>query len=63
MSGNIPNVHVVKVEPEPDVYTALLAVAAVVLVAAIVIVGWNLMSADGYGMLLQELFSPLETLK
>ena len=46
----------VRVKPQPDVYTALLVVAILVLAATIGIVIWNLTSV--YGLTFAEIFQP-----
>jgi hypothetical protein len=48
----------------PNIYTVLLLVAIVALLAAVILVGMRLMSAspEGYGLTFEQLFSPLEKL-
>ena len=48
-------------QPQPNVYTVLLIVAVLALVATLIVVLWTLMSATpaGYGLKLEDLFKPL----
>jgi hypothetical protein len=48
----------VRVKPQPDIYTALLVVAILVLAAALGIVIWNLTS--NYGLPFAEIFQSLK---
>ena len=49
-------------QPMPNIYTALLAVAIVALLATVVVVLHNLMASppNGYGLSFGEIFSKLE---
>lgn len=56
---------VIQVKAQPDVYTVMLVVALIGLMAAIVFCGWKLTSpvdAGGYGMAIGELFKELPDL-
>lgn len=54
--------NVVEVKPDANVYTVLMLITIIVLVAAMVIVGMKLTGEvpNGYGMTIGELFSPLK---
>jgi hypothetical protein len=49
-------------QPTPNIYTAMLAVAIVVLLATVIIVMHNLMASppNGYGLSFGDIFSKLE---
>ena len=56
---------VIQVKAQPDIYTVILVVAIIALVAAIVLCGWKLTSsvdAGGYAMEIGELFKELPNL-
>ncbi len=44
-------------KPMPDVYSALLLVGILFMLVGIIVVGHDLLSANGYGMSIGELFS------
>jgi hypothetical protein len=53
---------VIQVKAQPDVYTVILLVAIIALVAAIVFCGWKLtaqVDAGGYGMTVGQFFQAL----
>jgi uncharacterized membrane protein len=53
---------VIQVKVQPDVYTVILLVAIIALVAAIAFCGWKLtaqVDAGGYGMTVGQFFQPL----
>jgi hypothetical protein len=50
----------VTVKPNPNVYTALLLAAIVVMVVTVAFVLRNLMSPDGYALQLGDLFGKVE---
>ncbi len=51
---------VVRLRPQPDIYTVLLVIAIVAMAATLGIVLWNLLSPppDGYGLPFSALFDP-----
>ena len=53
---------VVQVKPQANVYSVLLIVAILALLAAIGFMLWNLLSPvpQGYGMTVEDLFSPFK---
>lgn len=56
---------VIQVKAQPDIYTVLLVVAIIGLVAAVVLCGWKLtapVDAGGYGMAMGQLFDELPIL-
>jgi len=55
-----PSGYVVPVKRQPNIYTLLLIVAILALLATIVIVLNNLMSTGGYGMTFEQLFKKAE---
>ena len=54
---------VVSVKPQSDVYTLLVIVAILALAVAIGLTVYDLMSPEGYGMKLGDIFSPLKDMK
>ena len=52
--------QVVRVPPQPNVYTVLLGVASAVLLVAIIVVLYNLLSAGGYNLSISDLFGSVE---
>jgi hypothetical protein len=56
---------VIQVKAQPDVYTIILLVAIIALVAAIAFCGWKLtaeVDAGGYGMAIGDMFKSLDKL-
>lgn len=49
---------VVMVKPQPNIYTIMIIIAALVLAIGLGVMLYNLMSADGYGMTLGQVFDP-----
>ena len=54
----------IRIKPQPDVYTVMLVVAAVALAGTIALVMYDLMAPppNGYGQTLGQLFEPLKEL-
>lgn len=54
----------VQIRPQPDIYTVMLIVGTVVLIATIIFVLYNLMAPppNGYGQTFGQLFEPLKKL-
>ncbi len=63
MSQTTSQGPVVRVKPQPNIYTALLLVAIVVLIATLAITLYNLMAAPpaGYGLTFGEIFGKTPT--
>lgn len=56
------NENVIEVKPQVNIYTVLMLISIIVLVAAIVICGMKLtgpVESGGYGLTIGELFQPL----
>ena len=62
MASTPSGLPALRAQPQPNVYTVLLIVAVVALLATLVTVLWTLMAAmpAGYGLKLEDLFSPLK---
>ncbi len=61
MADNFAQGQVIQVKPQPDIYTLLAVIAVVVLAGTIGVVLQGLLSADGYGLSIGEIFGALKT--